>query len=82
MKKARLELIFSMFLFGTLAIFVKNISLGSGELTLCRAVLAAALIGTYLCVTKNRISFTKVRKEMLLLVFFGCSAGNQLDSSF
>lgn len=55
---ARLQLIISMAIFGTLAIFVRNISVSSGELALYRAVLAAMLIGTYLLVTrkKNKVS--------------------------
>lgn len=75
MKKARLELIFSMIIFGTLGIFVKHISLSSGELALCRALLAAILTGIYLLVTKDGISFAKVRKELPLLLFSGAALG-------
>ena len=39
----RLLLITSMAIFGTLAVFVRNIPVSSGELALYRAVLAAAL---------------------------------------
>ena len=52
--KARLQLIISMSIFGTLAIFVRNISVSSGELALYRAVLAAILIGSYLLISKNK----------------------------
>ena len=52
--KARLQLIISMAIFGTLAIFVRNISVSSGELALYRAVLAAMLIGGYLLITSKK----------------------------
>ena len=52
--KARLQLIISMAIFGTLAIFVRNISVSSGELALYRAVLAAILIGGYLLITSKK----------------------------
>ena len=45
MKKARVFLISSMIIFGTLGLFVRHVPLSSGELALCRAVLAAILIG-------------------------------------
>ena len=35
----------AMFIFGTLAPFVRNIDVSSGELALYRAVLAAVLVG-------------------------------------
>ena len=46
MKKAnpRLQLVVAMTVFGTLGLFVRNISVSSGELALYRAVLAALLI--------------------------------------
>ena len=52
--KARLQLIASMAIFGTLAVFVRNISVSSGELALYRAVLAAMLIGGYLLITSKK----------------------------
>lgn len=41
MKSARMMLAVSMAIFGTLGLFVRNISVSSGELALYRAVLAA-----------------------------------------
>ena len=52
--KARLQLVLSMSIFGTLAIFVRNISVSSGELALYRAILAAILIGGYLLITSKK----------------------------
>ena len=50
---ARWMLVTSMVIFGTLAPFVRRISVTSGELALYRAVMAAILIGVFLLVTKK-----------------------------
>ena len=41
---AKAEIVFSMAVFGTISIFVRNIPLPSAELALCRAVIAAATL--------------------------------------
>jgi drug/metabolite transporter (DMT)-like permease len=74
-KRARLSLILSMAAFGTLAPFVRNISVTSGELALYRAVLAAALIGTFLIITRQQIPFRTLGKELILLLFSGIAMG-------
>ncbi len=72
---ARAMLIASMTVFGTIGLFVRNISLPSGEIALYRAVLAAILIGAFLLATKQRIPFDKIKKEMPLLVLSGVAMG-------
>ena len=74
-KRARFFLILSMASFGTLAPFVRNIALSSGELALYRAVLAALLIGFFLLATKQKISFQNLKKELFLLLFSGVAMG-------
>ncbi|MBR6789505.1 MAG: EamA family transporter [Oscillospiraceae bacterium] len=74
-KKARLMLAGSMAIFGTLSIFVRSIPITSGELALCRAVLAAVLIGVYLMITGQKIPFSAIRKELPLLIFSGMAMG-------
>jgi len=75
MNKARLMLITSMTIFGTIGLFVRNIPVSSGELALYRAVLAAVLIGVYLLVTKQKIPFQNIKKELFLLLFSGIAMG-------
>ena len=75
MKKARLMLIISMTIFGTIGLFVRNISVSSGELALYRAVLALVLLTGHLLVTKQRIPFEKIKKEIPLLLFSGMAMG-------
>ena len=69
MKRARLMMIISMTIFGTIGLFVRRISVSSGELALYRAVLALVLLTGYLLVTKQRIPFEKIKREIPLLLF-------------
>ena len=71
MKNAKTMLIISMAIFGTIGLFVRNIPLASGEIALYRAVLAAVLIGIYLLVSKQKFDFSKMKKELPLLLFSG-----------
>ena len=64
-----------MTIFGTLGIFVRNIPVSSGELALYRAILAALLIAGYLTVTKQRIPFEKIKKEIPFLLLSGIAMG-------
>ena len=61
-------LIASMTIFGTLGPFVRNIPVSSGELALYRAVLAALLIAQFLLITKQKIPFSLIKKEVPLLL--------------
>ena len=71
----RLMQIASMTIFGTLGIFVRNIPVSSGELALYRAVLAALLIAVFLLLTKQRIPFANIKKEVPLLLASGVAMG-------
>lgn len=71
----RITMALSMAIFGTLGLFVRNISVSSGELALYRAVLAAILIGIFLLLTGQKIPFSKIRKEVPLLLISGIAMG-------
>ncbi len=75
MNKARLMIIISMATFGTIAPFVRNIPVSSGEIALYRAVLAAVLIGVFLLVTKQSIPFSRIKRTIPLLLFSGMAMG-------
>ena len=68
-------LIISMAIFGTIGVFVRNVSVSSGELALYRAVLAAILIGVFLIITKQKIPFLTIKKELPLLLVSGVAMG-------
>lgn len=75
LKSPRLMMIFSMVIFGTLGLFVRNIPVSSGELALYRAILAASLIAVYLGITKQKIPFANIKKEVPLLLASGVAMG-------
>ena len=68
-------MIISMIIFGTIAPFVRNISVSSAELALYRAVMAAVLVGGFLLVTGQRIDVKAIKKELLLLLISGAAMG-------
>ncbi|MBR6524249.1 MAG: EamA family transporter [Clostridia bacterium] len=71
----RMMLTLSMIIFGTLGPFVRNIPVSSGELALYRAVMAALLIAIFLLITKQKICFENIKKEIPLLLFSGIAMG-------
>ena len=73
--KPRLLLVVSMAIFGTLAPFVLNIAVSSGERALYRACLAALLIGLFLLLTKQRINFKGLGSDLPLLLLSGIAMG-------
>ena len=64
-----------MAVFGTIAPFVRRISVSSGELALYRAILGAALIGVYLLIRRENPFSAKLRREILLLLLSGGAMG-------
>lgn len=73
--KYRLMLIVSMTVFGTIGLFVRGIPLSSGELALYRAILAAALLGLFLLIGKQKMRFPNSKRELLLLSLSGAAMG-------
>ena len=74
-KTARLMLIVSMSIFGTLGLFVRHIQVSSGELALYRAIMAAVMIGGYLLITGNKIPFKTIKKDIPFLLLSGMAMG-------
>lgn len=72
---AKLNMIISMIVFGTLGIFVKNISLSSGEIALFRALIATLAIAFYQCISGKKMKFPSKKKERLLLLLSGAAMG-------
>ena len=73
--KAKLLLTLSMAIFGTLAPFVRNIPISSGELALGRAVLAVILIGIALPLTGQKLSLHTIKKSSSLPLDLGHGNG-------
>ena len=71
----KLTFVVSMAVFGTLGLFVRNISVTSGELALYRAILAILLVGSFIAVSGNKIPFREIKKEIPLLLLSGAAMG-------
>ena len=72
--RPRLMLMASMAIFGTLAPFVRNIGVSSGELALYRAVMAAVMVGAFLLIRGETIPL-KAGRELWLLLVSGAAMG-------
>ncbi|HHW30742.1 MAG TPA: EamA family transporter [Clostridiaceae bacterium] len=73
--KAKLKIIFSMASFGTIAVFVKNIPLSTGEIALFRAVIASLVIVAYKLISGKKIIFSEIKKDLPLLFISGVAMG-------
>ena len=73
--RARLFMILSMFVFGTIAPFVRQIPVASAELALYRALMAMILLAGYLLVTRQKITFAKIKRSLPLLLLSGMAMG-------
>lgn len=74
MDRATGRYLLAMVVFGTLAPFVRQIAVSSGELALYRAILGAALIGVYLAATRQTLPKGN-RREVALLLLSGAAMG-------
>ena len=72
---AKVLIAVAMFIFGTLAPFVRNIDVSSGELALYRSVLALLPIGIFLLLTKQKLSPENIKKDLIVLVLSGAAMG-------
>lgn len=73
--KSRWMLMGSMVIFGTLGPFVRHIGLPSAELALYRAVMAAALIGVFLMICRQKLPLQHIKKAAPWLLFSGAALG-------
>ena len=71
--KAKFGVIFSMAAFGTIAVFVRNIGLPSGEVALYRAVIAALALFLWQLCTRQTVRWQDVKKELPLLFVSGAA---------
>ena len=73
--RARLSLITSMVIFGTIGLFTRFIGVSSAEKALYRAVIAAVLLTAYFLISRTRIDLRKIGRELPLLILSGMAMG-------
>jgi RarD protein len=72
---AKFKIIFSMAVFGTIGVFVKNIALSSSEIALFRAIIAAISIIFYELIIGKKIKLSEIKKDIPLLFISGVAMG-------
>ncbi|MDO4531818.1 MAG: DMT family transporter [Bacillota bacterium] len=73
--KAKLELIASMFIFGTIGIFVRHIPLPSSMIALVRGFVGAFFVLLFVYLKKSRLDIPTIRKHFLMLALSGAFIG-------
>lgn len=65
----------AMLIFGTLGIFIWQLSLPSAVIALLRAVIGTVSIGIFMLVTKQRLNFKVIKKNAPFLLISGAALG-------
>lgn len=73
--KSELKNLTAMLIFGTIGIFVKNIDLTSKEIAVLRGVIGSLFLITIMIFSKEKISFSGIKKNIWLLLFSGIGVG-------
>ena len=73
--RARISIIASMAIWGTIGLFVRMIGVSSAELALYRAGIAAVMLTGYFLVSKTPLRLSLIRKELPLLLLSGAAMG-------
>jgi len=73
--RARLSIIASMAIFGTIGLFVRAISVTSAELALYRAAIAAVMLTGYFLISRTSLRLGEIKKELPLLLLSGAAMG-------
>lgn len=73
--KAKLELIASMFIFGTIGIFVRHIPLPSSVIALVRGFVGALFVLLFVYLKKSRLDQAAIKKNFVMLALSGAFIG-------
>lgn len=74
-KRAKLEMLFSMTLFGTIGLFVRAVALPSSAVAMIRGFVGAAFLLAFTYLRGGKISLAAIRKNLLLLCLSGAAIG-------
>lgn len=72
---ARIEIILSMVIFGSIGVFVKYINLPSSFISMCRGLIAFLFMLIACLIRKDKINFKTSAKNILLVIFSGAAMG-------
>jgi len=72
---AKIQCFLSMFLFGTIGIFVRGIPLSSSVIALVRGIVGMTFLLAVMAVRRKKIAFSAVRQNLPVLVLSGAALG-------
>ena len=75
MKKATVNFLSSMVIFGTIGLFVDAIPLNCGVIALFRGIMGLVFLLLVMALTKQKLRFDVIKKELLLLCISGGAMG-------
>ena len=75
MLRSKLMNLSAMLIFGTIAIFVRNIELTSKEIAVLRGVIGSIFLLGVMLFSKEKTSFSAIKKKLPILVLSGLGAG-------
>ena len=75
MNKSKMSYISAMLIFGSIGLVSRNIRLSSGQIALARGVIGSIFLLLASKVLKERISWSKVKPNLLLLILSGAGIG-------
>lgn len=75
LNSAKLKMIVSMAIFGTIGIFVNFINVPSSMVAVCRGFTGAIFLCLFMMLTGKKISFADIKKNFLRLMVTGCFIG-------
>lgn len=75
MKRTKLIYIGTLFIFGSIGLFVRNIQLSSGQIALSRGFIGSVFLILSSLVMKRRISWKAIKPNLVLLLLSGAAIG-------
>lgn len=75
MRKAKLNLILAMLIFGSIGLFVKRIQVSSAQIALARAIIGSFSLFIVLFLMKQKINWSNIRKNLPFLLGSGIIFG-------
>lgn len=75
MKTAKLQLIISMIVFGTIGIFVRFIPYTSGVIAMTRGIIGALFLLVFIALKGRKLDFAAIKNNLLILILTGAFIG-------
>ena len=75
MKNPKLNMVFVMFIFGSIGLFVRNIDLSSSQVALVRGIIGSLFLIAASIIMRQKITWKAIKQNLLLLILSGGAIG-------